>query len=119
VHGSAGQIVPGDVVIAISNSGRTQELIAAVGAVRGLGAKVIAIAGDVASPLAKVADVVLDASVAREGGGHGQAPRASIAAELLVLTTLSAGLETARGFTREEYHARHPAGRLGEMSKKK
>jgi sugar/nucleoside kinase (ribokinase family)/D-arabinose 5-phosphate isomerase GutQ len=119
VHGSAGQIVPGDVVIAISNSGRTQELIAAVGAVRGLGARVIAITGELESPLAKLADVVLDAGVSREGGGLGLAPRASIAAELLVLTTLSAGLETARGFTREEYHARHPAGRLGEISKKR
>ena len=119
VHGSAGQIVPGDVVIAISNSGRTQELIAAVGAVRGLGAVVIAITGDAASPLARAADVVLDAGVSREGGGLGLAPRASIAAELLVLTTLSAGLETARGFTHEEYHARHPAGRLGEISRKK
>jgi D-arabinose 5-phosphate isomerase GutQ len=119
VHGSAGQIVPGDVVIAISNSGRTQELLAAVGAVRGLGARVIAITSDATSPLAKSADLVLDAGVAREGGGLGLAPRASIAAALLVLTTLSAGLETARGFTLDEYHARHPAGRLGELSKKK
>ena len=62
---------------------------------------------------------MLDAGVAREGGGLGLAPRASIAAALLVLTTLSAGLETARGFTHDEYHARHPAGRLGELSKKK
>ena len=119
VHGSAGQVVPGDVVIAISNSGRTQELLATVGAVRGLGARVVAITGDAKSPLASVADLVLDAGVAREGGGLGLAPRASIAAALVVLTTLSAGLETARGFTHDEYHARHPAGRLGELSKRK
>ena len=119
IHGSAGQILPGDVVIAISNSGATQELLLAVAALRTLGAKLVAITGDPSSALAKEADVVLDARVEREGGGLGLAPRASIAAELLVLATLSAGLEVARGFTREDYHARHPAGRLGELSKGK
>jgi len=118
IHGSAGQIVPGDVVIAISNSGTTKELLLAVAALRALGSKLIAITGGADSALAKEADVVLDAKVAREGGGLELAPRASIAAELLVLATLSAGLEIARGFTREEYHARHPAGRLGELSKR-
>jgi len=117
VHGSAGQVVAGDVVIAISNSGRTAELLAALAAVRALGAKLIAITGDLASPLARSCDVALDAGVAREGGGLGLAPRASIAAELLVLAALSTGLELARGFSRAEYHARHPAGRLGEISR--
>jgi arabinose-5-phosphate isomerase len=117
VHGSAGQVVSGDVVIAISNSGRTGELLAAVAAVRAMGARLIAITGDLASPLARQADVALDAGVAREGGGLGLAPRASIAAELLVLAALSTGLERARGFSRAEYHARHPAGRLGEISR--
>jgi arabinose-5-phosphate isomerase len=113
VHGSAGQVVRGDVVIAISNSGTTAELIATVGAVRALGAQVIAVTGNPHSPLAARADLVLDAQVAREGGGIGFAPRASVAAELLVLAALSAALESARGFTRAEYHARHPAGALG------
>jgi len=118
-HGSAGQIVPGDVVIAISNSGRTQELLIAVAALRALGAKIIGVTGDVDSALAKESDVVLEARVGREGGGLGLAPRASIAAELLVLATLSAGLEVARGFTPAEYHARHPGGTLGQISKPK
>ena len=116
VHGSAGQVVAGDVVIAISNSGRTAELLAALSAVRALGAKLIGVTGDLESPLARACDVALDAAVAREGGGLGLAPRASIAAELLVLGALSTGLELARGFSRAEYHARHPAGRLGELS---
>jgi arabinose-5-phosphate isomerase len=116
VHGSAGQVVRGDVVIAISNSGTTAELIATVGAVRTLGAQVIAVTGNAHSPLAARADLVLDAHVEREGGGLGFAPRASIAAELLVLAALSAALESARGFTRAEYHARHPAGALGKKS---
>jgi sugar/nucleoside kinase (ribokinase family)/D-arabinose 5-phosphate isomerase GutQ len=116
VHGSAGQVVSGDVVIAISNSGTTGELLAAVSAVKSLGARIIAVTGNLRSPLAAEADVTLDAGVAREGGGLGLAPRASVAAELLVLAALSTGLESARGFTREDYHARHPAGRLGQIS---
>jgi arabinose-5-phosphate isomerase len=115
VHGSAGQVVRGDVVIAISNSGAT-ELVATADAARALGAQVIAVTGNARSPLAARADLVLDAQVAREGGGLGFAPRASIAAELLVLAALSAALESARGFTRAEYHARHPAGALGKKS---
>jgi arabinose-5-phosphate isomerase len=115
VHGSAGQVVRGDVVIAISNSGAT-ELVATAEAVRALGAQVIAVTGNTRSPLASRADLVLEARVEREGGGLGFAPRASIAAELLVLAALSAALEAARGFTRAEYHARHPAGALGKKS---
>ena len=57
------------------------------------------------------------AGVAREGGGLGFAPRASVAAELLVLASLAGALEEARGFTRADYHARHPAGSLGEKSR--
>jgi len=115
IHGSAGQVVRGDVVIAISNSGAT-ELVASVDAARALGAKVIAVTGNPHSPLAARADLVLEARVEREGGGLGFAPRASIAAELLVLAALSAALESARGFTRADYHARHPAGALGKKT---
>ncbi len=116
VHGSAGQIVSGDVVIAISNSGETEELHRALEAVRGLGAKLIAVTGGLRSRLAGAADVVLDAGVAKEGGGLGFAPRSSVAAEILVLAALSALLESERGFSRAEYHARHPSGKLGEAS---
>ena len=117
VHGSAGQLVSGDVVIAISNSGETEDLHRAVEAVRGLGAKLIAVTGALHSRLAQSADAVLDAGVAQEGGGLGFAPRASVAAEILVLAALSAALESERGFTRADYNARHPAGKLGEASR--
>jgi len=106
------------VVIAISNSGGTAELLAAVGAARAMGARVIAVTGGLDSPLARAADAVLDAGVAREGGPLGLAPRASAAAELLVLAALAAGAEHAVGLTRGEYHRRHPAGALGERSQK-
>jgi arabinose-5-phosphate isomerase len=117
VHGSAGQVVAGDVVVAISNSGETPELRAAVEAVVRLGARVVAVTGNTSSWLARTADAALDAGVAREGGGLGLAPRASVAAELLVLAALSAALEEACGFSRRDYHARHPAGALGEKSR--
>jgi arabinose-5-phosphate isomerase len=116
VHGSAGQVVTGDAVIAISNSGNTAELRLAVEAVRGMGARVIAVTGGLDSWLARHADAVLDAGVAREGGPLGFAPRASVAAEVLVLAALSAALEEEVGLTAAEYHRRHPGGALGEKS---
>jgi arabinose-5-phosphate isomerase len=116
VHGSAGQVVAGDVVIAISNSGGTRELLAALDAARAMGASIVAVTGGLDSPLAAAADAVLDAGVAREGGPLGLAPRASAAAELLVLAALAAGAEQAVGLTRDAYHLRHPAGALGRKS---
>jgi arabinose-5-phosphate isomerase len=117
LHGSAGQVVRGDVVIAISNSGETRELIAALGAVKARGAEVLAITGAPRSSLAQLAALVLDAGVAEEGGGLGLAPRASAAAQLVVVAALSAALERARGLTRAEYAAHHPAGALGTRSR--
>lgn len=114
-HGSAGQVVAGDVVIAISNSGET-ELVAAVEAVAALGARILVVTADTGSTLAAHADVVLEAGVREEGGGLGLAPRASVAAQVLVLGALSAALEEAAGFDRAAYHARHPAGVLGRRS---
>jgi D-arabinose 5-phosphate isomerase GutQ len=117
IHGSAGQIVEGDVVIAVSNSGETAEMRLAVEAVRAMGARLIAVTGGLDSWLARAADVVLDARVAREGGPLGLAPRASVAAEVLVLAALAAGLERESGFSREEYQRRHPAGALGRRAR--
>lgn len=117
VHGSAGQILAGDVVIAISNSGETRELREAVAAVKRMGAVVIAVTGKLESSMARESDVVLDAGVSREGGPLGLAPRASAAAEILVLGSLAAALERETGFTRAEYNLRHPGGKLGKLSR--
>jgi arabinose-5-phosphate isomerase len=117
VHGSAGQILRGDAVVAISNSGETRELLDAVAAARARGASVLAVTGETGSSLARAADAVLDAGVAREGGPLGLAPRASIAAEILVLAALAAALQEEAGFTRADYHHRHPAGQLGSKSR--
>ncbi len=117
LHGSAGQLVPGDVLIAVSNSGKTLETHAAVEQARKLGARVIAITGGLDSWLARESDVCLDAGVTREGGPLGLAPRASVAAEVLVLAGLSAALQQARGFTKADYNRRHPGGTLGQLSR--
>ncbi|MGI9591855.1 MAG: PfkB family carbohydrate kinase [Myxococcota bacterium] len=117
VHGSAGQVERGDVVVAISNSGETRELLEAVAAVRSRGARVLAVTGNTRSRLACAADAVLDAGVEREGGPLGLAPRASVAAEVLVVAALAAALQHEAGFTTEDYHRRHPAGRLGARSR--
>jgi arabinose-5-phosphate isomerase len=115
-HGSVGQLRPGDVLIAISNSGTTRELLETAEAARALGARLIAITGDRASPLAGRADVALEARVSREGGPLELAPRASILVQTLALCALSVELQARRAFTRADYHARHPAGALGKRS---
>lgn len=117
LHGSLGQIVPGDVVIAISNSGTTSECLLAVEAIRGYGGRLIAVTGGLSSPLAEAADVTLDAGVKQEGGPLGLAPRASVAAEILVLAALGAVLQERRGLDRAAYAARHPAGALGRQAR--
>lgn len=115
-HGSVGQIRPGDAVIAISNSGATEELLRGVAALRRFGARIVAVTGNPESALARDADVVLAAHVDDEGDALGFAPRASILAETLVLAALSVALQEAKGFTREDYNRRHPSGELGKKS---
>jgi len=119
VHGSSGQIVRGDIVIAVSASGETEELHAAIDVARTLGARIIAVTGNPGSYLARQAEAFLDAGVAREGGSLGLAPRASVAAQAMVLAALAAVLERGRGFTRADFHARHPGGTLGRKSREK
>ncbi len=115
-HGSAGQVCRGDVVIAISNSGGTEELLRAVEAVKGRGAEVVAVTGNGESPLAKRSAWTLLARAEEEGGPLGLAPRASVLVEHAVLMALSCELQQMRDLTRLEYHQRHPSGALGKLS---
>lgn len=115
VHGSCGQLVPGDVVICISNSGETAELKATAIAVRNNGCKVIGVTGNPESWLAKFAEVHLTAHVAQEGGPLNRAPRNSILAENLVLQALSVILQEQRDLSPQEYVKRHPGGSLGQL----
>jgi arabinose-5-phosphate isomerase len=117
VHGSAGSVRTGDVVIAISNSGETLELLAAVEALRRLGARIVAVTARRESALGRAADAVLEASVDDEGGPLGLAPRASILAETLVLCALGAELEARKNLTVHQYKEWHPGGALGKRAR--
>lgn len=115
VHGSCGQLVPGDVVICISNSGETAELKSTVMAIKNNGCKIIAVTGNRDSWLAKQGDAFLFAGVEQEGDVLNRAPRASILAEILVLQGLSVVLQTTRGLTPQQYVKWHPGGTLGQL----
>jgi arabinose-5-phosphate isomerase len=118
LHGSLGQIDPRDVVIAISNSGNTDELCAAAVAIKEHGAQIIAVTGNEISELGRLADVVLHAPVENEGGVLGLAPRISVLGQVFVVAALSVALEAARGLTLEEYSRWHRAGTLGEAARR-
>lgn len=114
IHGSAGQVLPGDVVIAISNSGETNELKATVETLKRNGAKIISVSGNANSWLANKSDVFLFAGVHAEGDVLNKPPRASIMAEMIVLQGLSVVLQTEKGLTIEQYVKWHPGGSLGK-----
>lgn len=115
VHGSCGQLVPGDVVIFISNSGETAEMKATIMAVKNNGCKVIGVSGKPESWLAKESDAFLFAGVAEEGGPLNRAPRMSIMAETFVLQALSVALQSDVDLTPQKYVKWHPGGSLGKL----
>lgn len=117
VHGSAGQVRPGDVVIAISNSGQTPELRAAVSTLRNNHARIIGVAGRSDSWLANNSDTFLFAGVDREGSPLLLEPRASILAEIYVLAALSVELQSRKRIDRTAYHSWHPGGAIGQATK--
>jgi len=112
-HGDLGMIVAEDVVIAISNSGESDELLRILPLIKRRGAKVIATTGRPHSTLAKEADAHLDAGVAREACPMNLAPTASTTATLALGDALAVALLDARGFGREAYGMHHP-GRQGQ-----
>jgi D-arabinose 5-phosphate isomerase GutQ len=117
IHGSAGQVCSNDVVIAISNSGATPELLSAVEILREFGIKIVGVSGNRESELARISDVLLDAGVDNEGGALNLVPRASILAKIYVLCSLSVALEAHKGLTREQYARWHPGGALGRLAR--
>lgn len=114
VHGSSGQVREGDVVIAISNSGETQELRATVETLKRNGAVIISVTGKKESWLAKAGDAFLFAGVDEEGDSLNKPPRASILAEVIVLQALSVLLQEAKGLNPQQYVKWHPGGSLGQ-----
>jgi sugar/nucleoside kinase (ribokinase family)/D-arabinose 5-phosphate isomerase GutQ len=116
VHGSAGQVIPGDLVIAISNSGETVEIKAAINALRRNGALILGVSGNPDSWLAKASDEFLYAGVEREGSPLNFEPRASILAEIYALAALSIELQSRKNITRTHYNSWHPGGTIGNVT---
>ncbi len=112
-HGDLGMIQPEDVVIAISNSGETGEILTILPIIKRMGAKLIALTGRADSSLARQADAFLDAGVEREACPHNLAPTASTTAALAIGDALAVALLKRRGFTAEDFARSHPAGALG------
>ncbi len=115
VHGSSGQLVAGDVVIFISNSGETAEMKATVTAAKNNGAKLIGVSGNPDSWLAKESDAFLFAGVKEEGGPLNRAPRMSIIVETFILQVLSVYLQMDYGLDPRQYVKWHPGGALGHL----
>ena len=112
-HGDLGMITRDDVVLALSNSGQTDELLTIIPLIKRQGAKLIAVTGNADSALAKEADVHLDARVAQEACPLNLAPTASTTAALALGDALAVALLDARGFGEQDFARAHPGGALG------
>lgn len=117
VHGSSGQVQDGDVVIAISNSGETNELKATVETLKRNGARIISVTGNPDSWLAKQGDAYLFAGVKQEGDDLNKPPRSSILAEIIILQCLSILLQNEKHLDPKQYVKWHPGGSLGKSIK--
>jgi arabinose-5-phosphate isomerase len=114
LHGGLGIVAERDVVIALSNSGETDEILSILPALRSRGAKMISIVGNTASTLARQSDVVLDASVDKEACPLNLAPTTSTTVALAIGDALAMTLMEVKGLSVEDFAANHPAGRLGK-----
>lgn len=112
-HGDLGMITAGDVVIALSNSGESDEILAIVPPLKRLGAKIIAITGNDASTLARAADIHLSAHVAKEACPLGLAPTSSTTVALALGDALALCVLELRDFSAEDFARSHPGGSLG------
>ncbi|MBR6722437.1 KpsF/GutQ family sugar-phosphate isomerase [bacterium] len=113
-HGDSGVITRDDVIIAISNSGETQELMNLLPLIKRFGCPMIGMTGNLNSTLAKASEVVMDISVEREACPLNKAPTASTTATLAMGDTLAVCLMEKKGFTKEDFLMFHPSGKLGK-----
>jgi arabinose-5-phosphate isomerase len=112
-HGDLGMITRTDVVLAISNSGETPEVVVLVPHLKRLGVPMIVLVGKPDSTLGRAADVTIDVSVPEEACPHNLAPTASTTATLVMGDALAVSMLEARGFTRQDFARSHPGGSLG------
>ena len=113
IHGDLGAIREEDVVIALSHSGETEELVRLLESIKRLGARLIALTGDPGSTLAKAADVTLNCGIAEEACPMNLAPTASTTAALALGDALAMTLLVRKGFREEDFASLHPGGKLG------
>jgi len=113
-HGDIGMVTKGDVVIAVSNSGESEEIIKILPILKRLDIKLIALTGNPASTLGRSADVILDVSVKEEACRLGLVPTASTTAALAMGDALAITLLNKRGFKKEDFALFHPGGSLGK-----
>jgi arabinose-5-phosphate isomerase len=113
VHGDLGRVVAGDLVLALSYSGETEEILLLLDTLKRLGIPLIAMSGNMGSTLAEASDVVLDVSIKKEACPLGLAPTASTTVMLALGDALALAVLERRGFTEEDFAALHPAGGLG------
>ncbi len=114
-HGDLGMIRSDDLLLALSNSGETEEVLKLLPVIKRLGIGLIAMTGNPESTLAKHADIHLDTSVDQEACPLGLAPTASTSAQLALGDALAVALLDARGFTAEDFARSHPGGKLGRQ----
>ena len=114
IHGDLGVIQADDVVVALSYSGETEELVRVLEMIRRLGARLIAITGDPRSTLGQAADVTVDCSVAEEACPLNLVPTASTTAALALGDALAMALLVRKGFREEDFASLHPGGKLGK-----
>jgi arabinose-5-phosphate isomerase len=114
LHGDLGVVSKGDVLLCLSNSGESVELINVIAAARPLGARIVGLTGNPESTLARESDLVVEIGVEREACPLGVAPTASTTTLLAFGDALAMTLATAKRFTAEDFAARHPGGQLGQ-----
>jgi len=114
IHGDLGVLQADDVVLALSYSGETEELLRLLETIKRLGAKLIAMTGDESSTLAQAADVALDCRVSEEACPLNLVPTASTTAALALGDALAMALLVAKGFRQEDFATRHPGGKIGK-----
>jgi len=113
IHGNIGMVVGGDLVLGISSSGETEEMVRLLELLKRLGVPLISLTGNLESTLARHSVVALDVGVSREAGPMGLVPTTSTTAALAMGDALAVALLEKKGFTARDFAAYHPGGRLG------
>jgi arabinose-5-phosphate isomerase len=114
IHGDLGMVTKDDVILAISNSGHTQEINRLLPIIKKMGARIISFTGGIDSPMAQISDIVIDVGVEREACPMNLAPTTSTTAVLAMGDALSVVLINLRRFSQEDFKRYHPGGSLGE-----